>query len=343
MKNNVIIIAEAGVNHNGNLNYAIELIRIAARSGADYVKFQSFNTSSLVSNNSELATYQKENLNLQNENSSQFKMLKKLELKHEWYPKLKEECEKNCIGFLSTGFDNNNIDRLVKFGIDFIKIPSGEITNLPLLQHISKKKLPIILSTGMSNLEEIGRAIDVLTSDGITKNMITIMHCNSEYPTPFEDVNLMALRQLKEKFSVNIGYSDHTLGIEVPIASVALGATIIEKHFTLNKLLNGPDHCMSLDEIELTQMVKSIRNIEISLGDGVKKVTSSEKKNIIHVRRSIHLNKNKYKGENLKLEDLIMLRPGDGISPMDIKKVLGECINTDLKLGQKLKFEYLKQ
>ena len=339
MKNSVIVIAEAGVNHNGSLDTAFELIKIAARAGADYVKFQSFNANSLVSKKSKLANYQIQNT--KETELTQFEMLKKLEIKKGWYQKLISKCEENGIGFLSTGFDEYNIDLIVKLGIDFIKIPSGEITNKPLLTHISKKNKNIILSTGMSTINEISKAIKLITSNGLTKKNIILLHCNTEYPTPYCDVNLNAMNHLKNEFNVNVGYSDHTLGIEIPISAAALGAKIIEKHFTIDKYLDGPDHLISLDEKELTQMIKSIRNIELSIGSKFKKVTDSEKKNLIPVRKSIHIKRKVKSGKSLTTKDLIMLRPGDGISPMEIDKIIGRVVSKDLNEGDKLKLSHL--
>ena len=342
MKNKVIIIAEAGVNHNGSLETAFELIDIAARAGADYVKFQSFNTDKLVSKESKMANYQIENIYTKVVSLSQFDMLKKLEIKKEWYQKLLLKCRENKIGFLSTGFDEYNIDLLTSLGMDLIKIPSGEITNKPLLNHISKKNKNIILSTGMSTIEEIGDALKILTSNVLSKKKITLLHCNTEYPTPYSDVNLNAMNHLKHEFNIDIGYSDHTLGVEVAISAVALGARIIEKHFTVDKNSEGPDHLISLNEEELTQMIKSIRNIELSMGSKIKIVTDSERKNIIHVRKSIHTKRKIKSGDILTIKDLIMLRPGDGISPMEVDKVIGKVVKRDLKNGDKLKLIHLE-
>jgi N,N'-diacetyllegionaminate synthase len=335
MKNKVIIIAEAGVNHNGNYENAKKLILAGAEAGVDYVKFQTFKASKLVSKNAEKAEYQKRNTN--NETSSQFEMLKKLEMPEIWHYDLIKYAESLNVKFLSTGFDEESIDFLDSINIDLFKIPSGEITNKPFLEHIAKKKKQIIISTGMANLEEVRAAIKVLQDNGVQKNTITILHCNTEYPTPMLDVNLKAMLFLKEAFDINIGYSDHTLGIEVPIAAVTLGATVIEKHFTLDKNMEGPDHKASLNPLELRQMVESIRNIELALsGNGIKEPSNSELKNIQIARKSIHINKALAKGDILRREDLIMMRPGDGISPMDIDLYLNKKIITNMPEGHKI-------
>jgi N-acetylneuraminate synthase/N,N'-diacetyllegionaminate synthase len=335
MNNKVIIIAEAGVNHNGSYENAKKLILAGAEAGVDYVKFQTFKAHKLVSKDAEKAQYQKKNTN--DETTSQFEMLKKLEMPESWHYDLIKYAESLGIKFLSTGFDEDSIDFLDSIKIDLFKIPSGEITNKPFLEHIAKKKKPIIVSTGMATLNEVRAAIDVLHSNGIPNKQITVLHCNTEYPTPMKDVNLRAMLSLKQEFDVNIGYSDHTLGIEVPIASVALGASVIEKHFTLDKNMEGPDHKASLDPDELKEMVKSIRNIEEALsGSGIKEPSESESKNIQIARKSIHTNKSISKGQTLKIEDLIMMRPGDGISPMDVDLVINKKIAYNLPGGHKL-------
>jgi len=335
MINKVLIIAEAGVNHNGSLENAKKLILAGAEAGVDYVKFQTFKANKLVSNDAEKADYQK--INTKDENTSQFEMLKKLEMPEFWHHELIKYAASLNVKFLSTGFDEESIDFLDTIKIDLFKIPSGEITNKPFLEHIAKKKKPIIVSTGMSNIDEVRAAIEVLQNNGIEKNSITILHCNTEYPTPMLDVNLKAMLSLKEEFQVNIGYSDHTLGIEVPIAAVALGATVIEKHFTLDKNMEGPDHKASLDPLELKQMVISIRNIEMALsGSGIKEPSPSELRNILIARKSIHTNKSLKRGSLLKREDLIMMRPGDGISPMDIDLFINKQIAEDLPEGRKI-------
>ena len=338
MNNKVLIIAEAGVNHNGSYENAKNLILAGAEAGVDYVKFQTFKASKLVSRDAEKAEYQRRNTN--DESTSQFEMLKKLEMPEIWHYDLIKYAETLGVKFLSTGFDEESIDFLDSINIDLFKIPSGEITNKPFLEHIAKKKKPIIISTGMANLEEVRAAIEVLIVWGIQKKSITLLHCNTEYPTPMLDVNLKAMLALKDEFKVNIGYSDHTLGIEVPIAAVALGANVIEKHFTLDKNMEGPDHKASLDPSELKKMVNSIRNIEKALsGSGIKEPSISEMKNIQIARKSIHTIKVIKAGQTLKREDLIMMRPGDGISPMQIDLVINKVVIKNLSKGHKLSFE----
>jgi len=327
-----IIIAEAGVNHNGNIETAKKLIDVAAEAGVDYVKFQTFKASKLVSDKAQKADYQK--VNTGNTQESQLEMLKKLELSEADHYLLLNYCEQKKINFLSTAFDLDSLDFLKKIGLKLFKIPSGEITNLPYLEKIAQIADEIIMSTGMCTLDEIGEAITILKKT--SKAKITVLHCNTEYPTPFSDVNLLVMDVIKNKFNVEIGYSDHTLGIEVPIAAVALGASVIEKHFTLDKTLPGPDHAASLEPADLKAMVLSIRNIEVALGSNIKKPSSSEKKNIAIARKSIHLKTNKGKGDIIIADDLEMLRPGDGISPMQIRFIIGKIILHDLPAGHKL-------
>ena len=330
-----IIIAEAGVNHNGSFDLAKKLVESAASSGADYVKFQTFKTELNISKTAKKAKYQI--INTKNKVETQFEMVKKLELSFDEFLKIKLFCDKLKIGFLSTGFDFESVDFLDSLGMDYFKVPSGDITNKPLLKHIASKKRPIILSTGMANMNEIEMALDILTKYGCEKKQITVLHCNTEYPTPFEDVNLKAMNSIGEFLGVNIGYSDHSLGISVPIAAVALGAKIIEKHFTLDKNLEGPDHKCSLNPDELKKMVTSIRDVEKSLsGDGNKEPSKSEKVNIDIARKSLHINTTLKQGETLKEEHIICLRPGDGISPMNIDQVLGLKIKKDLNSFTKL-------
>ena len=335
-----IIIAEAGVNHNGDFEKAKQLVEVAANAGADFVKFQTFKADKLVSKTAKKADYQAKNIN--DGDDSQYNMLKKLELPHEWHVELKEYAKQLGIEFLSTGFDEESINYLNELGQPFFKIPSGEITNKPYLQHIASKGKPVILSTGMANMQEISDALDVLLEGGVTKKDITVLHCNTEYPTPMEDVNLKAMLHIKEGFDVKIGYSDHTLGIEVPIAAVALGAEVIEKHITLDRTLPGPDHLASLEPDELKAMVQAIRNIEKAVGgNGIKEPSKSEQKNTAIARKSIHLQNDVKKGEQLKSEDLIMRRPGDGISPMELDQVLGKIVNINLKEDTKLEWSHL--
>jgi N,N'-diacetyllegionaminate synthase len=334
--NRTIIIAEAGVNHNGNLLLAKKLIDAAVEAGVDYVKFQTFNANLLVSKSAQKAEYQK--VSAQNE-ESQFDMLKKLELSWEDHLELIQYCKSNDIKFFSTAFDLASLDVLSKLGFQLFKIPSGEITNLPYLRKIAHLANEVILSTGMCTLEEIGEAIEVLKNGGIPLEKINVLHCNTEYPTPMKDVNLLAMNEIGRRFQVNVGYSDHTLGIEIPIAAVALGAKIIEKHFTLDRNMEGPDHQASLEPHELKAMVAAIRNIELALGSGLKTPSDSEKKNIAIARKSIHLKEAKKKGELLTEQDLEMLRPGDGISPMRMDELMGKICQRDLSAGHQLKIE----
>ena len=330
MKKKVIIIAEAGVNHNGDISLAKKLIEEAAHAGADYVKFQTFKAKNLVSKTARKAEYQIKSTN--DGDASQFQMLKNLEMPFEWHFELKDYAEKLGIKFLSTGFDEESLNFLNKLGVDFFKIPSGEITNKPYLIYVASQGKPIILSTGMAGLEEVIAAVDVLVAHGITKKMITILHCNTEYPTPMKDVNLMAMLHMKRQLGVEVGYSDHTLGIEVAVAAVALGARVLEKHFTLDKNMDGPDHLASLEPKELKMMIESIRNIEqVISGSGVKEVSDSEKSNIAIVRKSLHFKKNFKEGDIIKKSDFIALRPGSGISPMHIDSYLGKTLNQDVE------------
>lgn len=337
----VIIIAEAGVNHNGDILLAKKLIDVAVEAGVDYVKFQTFKADNLVSKDAKKANYQTENIN--DGDDSQYNMLKRLELSHENHLELIKYCSQKNINFFSTAFDVDGVNYLNDLELTFFKIPSGEITNYPYLKAIALCGKPVIMSTGMCNENEIESAIEVLIKYGLLKENISILHCNTEYPTPMKDVNLKAMLSIKQKFGVKIGYSDHTLGIEVPIAAVALGAMIIEKHFTLDRNLPGPDHLASLEPIELKKMVSAIRNIELAIsGDGLKKPSESESKNISIARKSIHLNKNLQKGHILTENDIVSLRPGDGISPMEWGNVIGKRLNCDKNKFDKLSFLDIK-
>lgn len=337
--NKVLIIAEAGVNHNGDLKKAKELIDAAASSGADYVKFQSFKADKLVSPDARKADYQIQNF--EEGDSNQFNMLKKLELSDSDHRELMTYCTAQNVAFLSTAFDVEGLDYLNSLGLEIFKVPSGEITNFPYLRKLAKIGKPVILSTGMASLEEIEVALEVLER-GLDLKDITVLHCNTEYPTPMEDVNLKAMQTIGREFRVKVGYSDHTLGIEVPIAAVALGATVIEKHFTLDRSLPGPDHAASLEPSELKQMVSGIRNIEKALsGDGIKAPSPSEVKNKEIVRKSIHLSQNLAEGQEIKESDLIPLRPADGISPMDWEQVIGKRLNKDMTAMSKLQWSDL--
>jgi N,N'-diacetyllegionaminate synthase len=336
MINRVLIIAEAGVNHNGDFELAKQLIAAAADSGADYVKFQTFKADKLVTKAAVKADYQISNTK---DNNSQYEMLKKLEMPEQWHYDLINFSNSLGIKFLSTGFDIESIDFLDKIGIPFFKIPSGEITNKPYLEHIAKKSKPIIISTGMADMDDISAAIQVLSAQNVTKDMITILHCNTEYPTPMADVNLLAMNTIKNHFDVKVGYSDHTLGIEIPIAAVALGAVVIEKHFTLDRNLPGPDHLASLEPGELKQMVLAIRNIELAIsGSGKKEASLSEQKNKLIARKSIFLKRSLEAGHIISEQDLEMKRPGDGITPMLLNEVIGKKIKTSFPQEHKLTF-----
>ncbi|HBW34977.1 N-acetylneuraminate synthase [Desulfosporosinus sp. BICA1-9] len=315
---NIFIIAEAGVNHNGDVSIAKELIDAAKSAGANAVKFQTFKAEHLVSKVAQKADYQKQ---VSETDESQLEMLKKLELSYDDFKDLKKYCEEKGILFLSTAFDFDSIDFLESLEMPIYKVPSGEITNLPYLMKIASTGKPVIMSTGMSDLDEVGLALEVLRDNGV--GTMTLLHCNTQYPTPFEDANLKAMLTLKERFGLAVGYSDHTLGIEAPIAAIALGATVIEKHFTLNKSLVGPDHKASLDPQELKAMVTSIRNIEVALGDGIKQPSVSEIMNKEVARKSIVARRNIVKGEIFTQDNLTVKRPGNGISPMKWFEVLG--------------------
>jgi len=334
----VLIIAEAGVNHNGDINMAKKLIDVAAVAGVDYVKFQTFKTENLVSAKAKKADYQKANLQ-DDASDSQFDMLKKLELSIDNHHELIAYCKIKGIKFLSTAFDLDSIDLLKDIGIDLFKIPSGEITNLPYLQKIGSFNKQVILSTGMCVMSEIEDAVHVLVKAGTLKENISILHCTTDYPTAMKDVNLNAMLSIEKKLGLSVGYSDHTLGIEVPIAAVAMGAIVIEKHFTLDKTLPGPDHKASLEPEELTAMVKGIRNIEAALGDSEKQPSEIEIKNRLVARKSIHLARSLQKNHILTESDFIMKRPGDGISPMLLEKILGKKLKSDFEVEYKLSWE----
>lgn len=328
-ENKVFIIAEAGVNHNGSLEIAKKLIDVASEAGADAVKFQTFKAENLAGKNAKKARYQ---LNTTEEAESQFDMLKKLEVSYSMHIELMRYCEQKKIMFLSTPFDIESLNLLLDLGISIIKIPSGEINNLPYLREISKCYQPIILSTGMSNLQEIKDALKVLAYGG-NKN-ISILHCNTQYPTPYKDVNLKALQMLREELQVPIGYSDHTEGIEVPIAAVAAGAVIIEKHFTLSRDMEGPDHKASLEPEELNKMVKAIRNIELAMGKRDKQPSDSEIENLRIVRKSIVAKRCIKKGERFSKDNITTKRPGTGINPMNWDDVIGLSATRDFEMDE---------
>ncbi|TLD93957.1 N-acetylneuraminate synthase [Helicobacter magdeburgensis] len=316
----VLIIAEAGVNHNGDIDIAKKLVDVAAESGADIVKFQTFKSENCVSKNAQKAEYQ---LQTTNKQESQLDMIKKLELDLETHNILISYCKQKNIKFLSTPFDLESVDLLHNLGLEIFKIPSGEITNLPYLRKIGKYNKQVILSTGMANLGEIESAIAVLVDSGTKRENITLLQCNTEYPTPFADVNLKAMKSLKKAFRLPVGYSDHTPGIAIPLAAVGMGAKVIEKHFTLDKNMEGPDHKASLEPCELKAMVQGIREIELALGDGIKQTSASEAKNKPIARKSIVANCAIKKGEILSESNLYTKRPAGGISPMEWDKVIG--------------------
>lgn len=318
----VTIIAEAGVNHNGSIELAKQLVDKAVEAGVDYIKFQTFKASKLVTKAAKQAEYQQKNIG--KEGVSQYQMLKKLELSPEDHEVLIAYCKEKGIKFFSTAFDFDSIDYLHSLNLGLWKIPSGEVTNYPFLKRIAAYNEPTILSTGMCDMEDVRAAVDALYRNGLTKENLILLHCNTEYPTPFEDVNLKAMDALRKEFGVEVGYSDHTKGIEVPIAAVALGATVIEKHFTLDRNMEGPDHKASLEPDELKAMVSAIRNIEKAVcGDGTKHVSESERKNIAIARKSIVAACDIMKGELLTEENLTVKRPGTGISPMRWEDVVG--------------------
>jgi N,N'-diacetyllegionaminate synthase len=339
VENKVIIIAEAGVNHNGSIELAKQLVDVAADAGADYVKFQTFKAEKIASKSAEKAQYQK---NITGNSESQLSMLKKLELSHDDHLVLIDYCKSKNISFLSTPFDLDSIDLLKQLGITLGKIPSGEITNLPYLKKMATGFDELILSTGMANMKEIEDAINLIMSTGFSKEKLIVLHCTTEYPTPFEEVNLTAMNSIQKAFGVRVGYSDHTKGTEVPIAAVALGAVIIEKHFTLDRNMEGPDHKASLEPDELKAMVFAIRNIEKALGDGVKRTTPSEAKNKDIARKSIVAARNIKAGEIITEKDIEIKRPGNGISPMRINEVIGKKALNDISEDALIDFSFLQ-
>ena len=336
MKTNsrVFVIAEAGVNHNGSLEKAIKLINIASSAGADAIKFQTFKAESLVTIHAPKAEYQKTKL-LKKE--SQFQMLKKLEFTDKMHQACFKECKKKKIIFVSSAFDITNLYYLKKFNIDYFKVPSGEITNIPYLEVLGKLKKKVILSTGMSNINEIKMAIKTLTINGTNKKNITVLQCTTAYPAPYEDINLNTIAYLKDKLKLNIGFSDHSLGVQASIAAAALGARVIEKHITLNKNLKGPDHKSSLDPNELKYMIKSIRIVEKILGDKIKNITNSERKNIYVARKSIVALTKINKNEKFSSANITCKRPGTGISPIFFKKLLGKKAIKNFKIDDLIK------
>ncbi len=322
----VFIIAEAGVNHNGNIDVAKKMIDTAKFVGADAVKFQTFNSQKLATNTAPKADYQKSQTDKE---ESQLQMLEKLALSHEEQKQLFQYATSQEIEFLSSPFDLESIDFLGDLSLNCIKIPSGEITNLPYLRKIGQLGKRIILSTGMSDMDEIHQALDILVSSGTKKDNIIVLHCTTAYPTSYEDVNLLAMISIGEKFNISVGYSDHTIGIEIPIAAVALGAVVIEKHFTLSRDMEGPDHKASLEPQELKEMVEAIRNIERALGDGIKKATLSEEGNKLVARKSIVAMKNIKRGDIFSEDNITVKRPGIGLSPMKWDSVIDQIAKKD--------------
>lgn len=324
-----LIIAEAGVNHNGDMNLAKELIEKAASSGADVVKFQTFNAERLVVQTADKANYQKNTNDLY---ETQYEMLKKLELSEYNHHELISHCKKFNIDFLSTGFDIESLDMLMRLGQSMIKIPSGEVNNFPLLRHIGNLNKEVLLSTGMSSMEDIAAALETLEESGTSRSKVTVLHCTTSYPLPMTEVNLRAMQVIKDVFKVSVGYSDHSLGIEVPIAATALGASVIEKHFTISRNLPGPDHKASLEPEELKLMVSSIRNIELALGDGIKQIMPSEYENKLVAQRSIVASTRIKAGDVFSESNLTSKRPGTGISPMKWPSIIGRISNRNYEI-----------
>lgn len=340
------IIAEAGVNHNGSADLAIQLIDKAVEAGVDAVKFQTFKADSLVQKGADKAEYQKSHT----DDGDQYEMLKKLELSDETHVYLIDYCRQKKVEFLSTGFDEKSIDMLLSLGMQRLKVPSGELTNKPYIEYVAKKNLPMILSTGMADIDEVREAIfwvnDCRIRQGYAgelRDILTILHCTSNYPTPLESVNLNAMKTMADEFSLPVGYSDHTAGILISPMAVAMGAVVIEKHFTLDKNLPGPDHQASLEPLELKKMVKNIRAVEVSLGNGVKVPAESEVEVRKVVRRSVVIANNVKKGQSLTLNDLVLLRPEGEIPPKDIEFVLGKVVIRDMKVGDSLKWSDLEK
>lgn len=335
-QDNTFVIAEAGVNHNGSIDLALRLVEEARQAGADAVKFQTFRAERLVSRSAQKAQYQKRNTDGAD---TQFEMLERLELSDDDHRTLLAHCRMAGITFLSSPFDEESADLLDELGVEAFKIPSGELTNLALLRHLADKGRPLILSTGMATLAEVGEAVDVIVASG--NRQLSLLHCLTEYPAPFAEVNLRAMLTLKDAFGFPVGYSDHTPGLEIAIAAVALGASIIEKHFTLSRDLPGPDHRSSLEPSELAQMVEAIRNVEQALGDGVKSPAPCELKNIPIARKSVVAERDFAAGERLTRQNVAIKRPGDGIQPRDLEKVVGRTVAVDIKAGDVVTWEDL--
>lgn len=326
-----LIIAEAGVNHNGDMAMAKQIIVAAKLAGADIVKFQTFKTDNLVTKSAEKAEYQKSTTGT---NENQYQLIRNLELSQVDHEMLINECQRQGIRFFSTAFDTESFDLLVSLGLDQVKIPSGELTNLPLLRYMTRLGLPVMLSTGMATLGEIEAAIDAIVQAGTPRKLITVLHCTTEYPAPMVDVNLRAMVSMKGALGVEVGYSDHTPGIEIPIAAVALGARVIEKHFTLDRTLPGPDHQASLEPYELKAMVDAIRNVEVALGDGVKRPSASELKNKPIARKSLVAIRTIRAGESFSKENIGTKRPGTGITPMRWDEVIGRRAPRDFSVDE---------
>ncbi|MCX8130709.1 MAG: N-acetylneuraminate synthase [Clostridia bacterium] len=331
LKKGTFIIAEAGVNHNGNLRLAIELINAAFAAGADAVKFQTFHADKLVTKSAEKAQYQKE---ATGSSESQYQMLRRLELTYEDHVKLFSYCKNKGIVFLSTPFDSESVDLLDELGVGIFKISSGDLTNMPMLQYVAAKGKPVILSTGMADIKETEEAVLWMRKAGVKH--LALLHCTTNYPTPYPEVNLKAMETMKEAFKIPVGYSDHTVGIEVPLAAAALGACIIEKHFTLDKTMEGPDHKASLNPVELKMMVEGIRNIEKALGNGIKKPTQGELQNLALARKSIVAGRNIPKGHKIGMTDLDIKRPFSGIEPKYIYDVIGKVAKRDIQAEENI-------
>lgn len=335
--NKTLIIAEAGVNHNGDIKMAYQLIDAAAEAKVDYVKFQTYKTEHLVSVDAEKAEYQKENSGA---GETQFEMLKRLELPYHEHQPLKQYAEAKGIKFLSTGFDDESLDFLNQLGIDFYKIPSGEAVNYLYLKKVASLGKSVILSTGMCTYEEVEWSVNALVQFGVKKENITVLHCNSEYPSPYEDLNLKVIPELAKQLGVKTGYSDHSMGIEVSVAAVALGATVIEKHFTLDRNLPGPDHLASLEPNELKQMVEQIRHVEVALGNNQKTRSASEEKNIVPARKGLYFKTAIKAGTVLTVEHLLVRRPCQFVSAKDVERFIGKTIKQDVAKDQPLKEEH---
>lgn len=333
-KKQVIIIAEAGVNHNGSIEIAKKLVDEAARAKVDYIKFQTFKSEGVVTKKAEKAEYQKATTGTAE--NTQLELIKKLEISYNGYREIIDYCKKKGVKFFSTSTDPDSVEFLASMNLGMWKIPSGEVTNYHFLKKIAGYNQLTMFSLGMSDMEMVRDAVNILLSNGLDKDKLILLHCNTEYPTPYKDVNLRAMQTIANEFGVCVGYSDHTLGIEIPVAAVAMGASVIEKHFTLDRNMEGPDHKASLEPDELCEMVKAIRNVEDALGDGVKRITESERKNIIIARKSIVAARNIKKGEVFTESNLTTKRPGDGVSPMRWNEVLGQTAKRDFEEEEKI-------